>query len=272
MDTQTQSTPVAFSGKIPQNYDEYLGPLFFEPYAIDLAQRIKRLNSKSILEVAAGTGRLTRHLKNDLSHDTTLVATDINPAMVNFGKSHTSELNIQWMEVDAHVLPFENETFDCVVSQFGVMFYSDKVKAFKEAFRVLKKGGTFIFNCWDELKNNPLANQADIALKNFFPVDTPAFYTIPFSYFDESKIAQDVMAAGFRLPNIELVKLTGESNSAADAAKGLIEGTPTITAIQDRDAAIEPVLLEFLEQNITKLFGTKSLKINMQARVVICTK
>src|SRR5688500_14598069 len=147
-----QSIPlnIAFSGSIPANYEDYLGPLFFEPFAQYMNEAVGKLKPSSVLEVACGTGRLTRHLRNTLPSSTSLIATDINADMIAYGKKKSE--NIDWRVVDATLLPFENETFDCVVAQFGVMFYSDRVKAFKEAYRTLKPGGTFIFSAWDKLQ------------------------------------------------------------------------------------------------------------------------
>ena len=269
---QSTQTPIAFSGNIPKNYDAYLGPMFFEPFAMDMANRVSKLPAQKILEVAAGTGRVTKLISSLFKNSASIIATDLNPAMVSFGKTQAVNENVTWMEADAHSLPFEDNTFDCVVAQFGVMFYSDKVKAFKEAYRVLKPGGTFIFNSWDEINLNPMAKQANDALKRFFPIDTPAFYTVPFSYFDDKQIISDVTAAGFAKPEIEKVWLTGYSSSSYDAAHGLIEGTPTITAIEDRDPKVLPELLTFLEKNIEKTFGAEALKVPLRARVVTCVK
>jgi len=268
----TQQTPIAFSGDIPKFYDSYLGPMFFEPYAIDMADRIGKIAPQNLLELAAGTGRLTRLLPSVLPLEASIVATDINPAMVTFGNRKIHDEKIQWLEVDAVSLPFGNDSFDCVAAQFGVMFYSDRIKAFKEALRVLKSGGTFIFNCWDSIKNNPMPLIANEALQHFFPVDTPAFYSVPFSYFDEKVIISDLAKSGFDEIKIEVVKLNGYSKSPADAAKGLIQGTPTVTAIEDRDADKLPLILEYLEGKISNRFGKEALNVPLQALVVSCKK
>ena len=262
-----QSTPIAFSGDIPVSYDAHLGPMFFEPYAMALAERIAKLAPKQILELASGTGRLTALLPV-VAPNATIVASDLNPAMVRFGSEKVKHPSVRWMEVDALTLPFDDASFDVVVVQFGVMFYSDRAKAFLEARRVLKPGGTLLFNSWDAIQRNPMAQLAANALEHFFPNDTPAFYTIPFSYFDKKTIESELSQAGFSGSNIEEVALTGYSPSAKDAAAGLINGTPTVTAIQDRDSALLPVLLNYLEGTIEERFGKKILEVPLQALVV----
>jgi ubiquinone/menaquinone biosynthesis C-methylase UbiE len=272
MTTQTSTTPIAFSGTIPKFYDSFLGTIFFVPYANDMASRIKNLAPGSILELACGTGRLTKLLPGVLTENATIVASDINPSMLAFVQEQIKNERIKWQIVDAVSLPFEDNSFDCIVVQFGVMFYSDKQKAFKEAFRVLKPGGTLIFNSWDQLKNITIALQAYETLLHFFPVDTPAFYSVPFSYYDEKIISEDLQKAGFKDVKIELVKLKGHSNSASDAAKGLIKGTPTVTAIEERDPEKLPVILEYLEKKITNLFGENDFDIPLQAFIASAKK
>ena len=112
MTTQKQ-VPIAFSGSIPPNYDNFLGPLFFEPFALDLAERIHHLQPQSLLEVAAGTGRVTKHLPGVLPNGALIVATDVNPAMVSFAKDRLAEhTSINWEVVDAVSLPYQNRQFD----------------------------------------------------------------------------------------------------------------------------------------------------------------
>jgi ubiquinone/menaquinone biosynthesis C-methylase UbiE len=269
---QAEQTPIAFSGSIPKNYDAFLGPLFFELYAIDLASRIKKLQPSNILELASGTGRLTKLLPAVASKSASVIASDINPAMVSFGQKEVNAENVKWQVADAISLPFADETFDCVVVQFGVMFYSDRIKAFREAWRVLKPGGVFLFNAWNELKKNPPSFLAQKTLEHFFPVDTPAFFSVPYSYFDETLIRSDLEKAGFKNIETELVKLTGHGRSAADTAKGLLQGTPAFTAIEERDAEKLPLIVAHLETEIANQFGKENLEVPLEAWVATARK
>jgi ubiquinone/menaquinone biosynthesis C-methylase UbiE len=266
-----QQIPTAFSGNIPMFYDQYLGPLFFEPFAEQMAERIHHVTPSSVLELASGTGRLTKRLTQASASGASIIASDINPAMVSFGRSKTDN-TIEWMEIDAVSLPFENDTFDCVVVQFGVMFYSDRVQAFKEACRVLKPGGTFVFSCWDSLEYNPIPSIVNDVLRRFFPIDTPAFYTVPFSYHNTREITADLTISGFGKTHIELLKLNGHSESAAAATKGAIMGTPTITAIEQRDEEAAFYVQEKVEELIAAQFGKGEITVPLQAYVVTAVK
>ena len=272
MTTQKQVS-IAFSGSIPPNYDNFLGPLFFEPFALDMAQRIRHLQPQALLEVAAGTGRVTKHLPSALPEGARIVATDVNPAMVDFAKERLKEhTTINWDVVDAVSLPYQNEQFDCILSQFGVMFYSDRRKAYTEASRVLRPGGIFLFNAWDSLSRNPAARLADETLAHFFPTDTPAFYKVPFSYHDVNEIREDLQSAGFEIVSMQVLKLTGYATTAENAATGLLEGTPAHTAIIERDATLLPVMKKTLANDLENLFGEKDLSVPLQAQVVMAVK
>ncbi len=271
--TTQQAIPIAFSGSIPANYDNFLGPLFFEPFATDLAQRLRYLRPAALLEVAAGTGRVTRHLPGILPDGARIVATDINPAMVEFAKQRLKAYPaIEWNTADAVALPYPDNQFDCIVSQFGVMFYSDRVKAYKEAFRVLRPGGVFLFNAWDHIHRNPAARLTHEVLEHFFPTDTPAFYKVPFSCHDANQIRLELESANFEIASMQVLKLFGYAATADDAAQGLLEGTPAYTAITARDAALLPVIKKTLSQDLATLFGKEDLYVPLQARVVMAVK
>ncbi|MBB6270623.1 ubiquinone/menaquinone biosynthesis C-methylase UbiE [Pedobacter cryoconitis] len=271
MNTETKTT--AFSGSIPQNYDEYLGPLLFEAYAIDMARRVGLLQPANVLEVACGTGRVTKQLLETLSLKASLVATDINPAMLALAMDKIGKNErVEWKVADAVALPFNNETFDCIAAQFGVMFYSDRVKAYQEAFRVLENGGTFIFNAWDKMSNNPAIMMVHELMEEYFPVNPPSFYNIPFSYFDPAVIKADLTKGGFSDINTTVLKVYGYSANSYDAAKGLLEGTPIHAAIVTHDAELLPELTETLSCRLAELYGASNLSVPLQAVVATAVK
>src|SRR5262245_1518254 len=119
---------VDFSGTIPEFYDEYLGPVIFAPYAEDLVKRVaKRVKSGRLLEVACGTGVLTRRLDAALKKAVGIVASDLNDDMVARARSKAPPSNrLEWRTADAASLPFPDGSFDGVVCQFGLMFVPGK--------------------------------------------------------------------------------------------------------------------------------------------------
>ena len=261
---------VAFVGSIPENYDRYLGPVLFEPYAKDLAERVHVPDGGSLLEVACGTGIVTRHLRDRLSPSVRIVATDLNDAMINFAsQKFRSDENIEWKPADALALPFGDESFHAVVCQFGLMFFPDKQQGVNEAFRVLKPNGQFIVSVWDDIAQVDLAKTAEIVIKQFFPENPPDFYDVPFSFHEPEKLRALLASAGFREIKIDVVPFPCVSASAQDAAHGLIHGNPVITAINERDPAKAPEVEAALADKIAAQFGAAPVQASMQA--IVCS-
>lgn len=261
---------VAFVGSIPENYDRYLGPVLFEPYAKDLVERINVPEDGSVLEIACGTGIVTRHLRDRLSPSVKIVATDLNEAMINFAApKFRSDENIEWKPADALDLPFDDGSFHAVVCQFGLMFFPDKQRGVSEAFRVLKPDGQYTFSVWDAIERVDLAKATETVIKQFFPDNPPDFYDIPFSFHEQDRLRSVLTTAGFREITIEAVPFPCVSASARDAAHGLIHGNPVISAINERDPAKAPEIESALAEKIAAQFGAAPVEARMQA--IVCS-
>ena len=256
----------AFAGTIPANYEKYLGPFLFEPYALDLVSRLQDKKYDHILEIACGTGRVTKHLASSVKHDT-LTATDLNPDMISIAKEKVHDKSIKWTAADAMELPFNDSSFDLVVIQFGIMFFPDRQKGLSEAWRVLKPGGKLIFNTWDKTENVPGIYEGRNVIESYFEGDPPKFYSIPFSMHDEKELRELPTNAGFKNVKVSLVKKEGYSPSAADLAIGIVEGNPIYLAIVEKD----PLLVSKIKDHVKKVLFEKygeSVRVTLQAWVV----
>jgi ubiquinone/menaquinone biosynthesis C-methylase UbiE len=174
-DAVEASSDAAFGGLIAALYEQRLVPLIFEPYAGDLATRAETLRPGRVLEIAAGTGVVTRRLARLLPPDVEIVATDLNVPMLDQATAIGTTRAVQWRQADAMQLPLAEGEFDAVVCQFGAMFFPDKGRAFAEVRRVLRPGGLFLFNVWDRIEDNELADEVTRALAVMFPDDPPRF-------------------------------------------------------------------------------------------------
>jgi ubiquinone/menaquinone biosynthesis C-methylase UbiE len=231
-------TDAIFAGSIPALYDKYLGPLIFEPYADDLAERLSSLSAGRVLETAAGSGIVTRALLRSLPTSVSVVATDLNQAMLDHAAAQVSSSRVNWQKVDAQALPFPDDTFDAVVCQFGAMFFPDKQKAYHEARRVLKNGGRFIFNTWDRIENNELADVVTVAMADMFPADPPVFLArTPHGYHDKKMILDELRSAGFSNTTLDTVTRRSVASTCRDPAIGYCQGTPLRNEIEGRDAS-----------------------------------
>ena len=167
----SHDTDNVFTGSIPELYEVHLVPLIFEPYAVDFADRLASRSLTCVLEIAAGTGVVTRALASMLPDSVSIVATDLNQPMLDHASALGTKRAVEWRQADAMQLPFEDGTFDAVVCQFGVMFFPEKSSAYSEARRVLRSGGVFIFNVWDRIEENDFADTVTAALETLFPED-----------------------------------------------------------------------------------------------------
>jgi SAM-dependent methyltransferase len=217
---------------MPEAYERWLGPTIFEPFAEDLARRVAALAPRRILELAAGTGIATRQLLAQLT-DAEVVATDLNPAMVELGRRLAP--GATWERADATALPIDDTSFDVVTCQFGVMFFPDRVAALAEARRVLRPGGTVIVSTWDTVERHAFAAALTAALEQTFPDDPPTFVVaVPHGYTDEAVIEGDLRAAGFADVAVERIRLEGRADAAADIARGFCTGTPLHAELERR--------------------------------------
>src|SRR6478736_3624659 len=191
----------AFTGSIPKIYESHLVPLLFEGYAADMVARAAARAPQRLLEIAAGTGVVTRAMAKGLAASTEIVATDLNPAMLEEAAAARTARPVDFKQADAMQLPFPDQTFDTIVCQFGVMFFPDKGRAMAEMRRVLRPGGALIFNVWDRIEDNEFADATETGLAKFFPNDPPRFLSrAPYGYCDRARIAADVAAGGFAAP------------------------------------------------------------------------
>jgi ubiquinone/menaquinone biosynthesis C-methylase UbiE len=258
-----------FVGSIPENYDRYLGPVLFEPYARDLARRVPVKEGTRLLEVACGTGIVTRHLRERLPAGGRLVATDLNPPMLDFARRKLGGAGgIDWQPADACVLPFPDGSFDVLVCQFGLMFVPEKETALREARRVLAPGGTFLFSVWDSLEKNTFAKKANETIAGFFPDNPPTFYQVPFSLHRTDTVQEMLAAAGFSDVRVEALAFGGESPSSRDLARGLVEGNPVGNTIRERGDIDAAEVIEAVARVLAREFGDRPIRIPLHAFVL----
>jgi ubiquinone/menaquinone biosynthesis C-methylase UbiE len=267
-------TDTVFAGSIPQLYDEYFVPLIFEPCAVDIADRVARLRPSRVLEIAAGTGVVTRHLARVLPASTSIVATDLNQPMIDHAAKIGTVRPVEWRQADAMKLPFPDQSFDTVVCQCGAMFFPDKSAAYAEARRVLRPGGTFLFNVWDRIEVNEFTDTITEALATIFPADPPRFMArTPHGYHDVSTIAQDLARAGFeKAPAFEIVAARSRAASARIPAIAICQGSPLRSEIEARDASRLIEATAVAEAAIAAKFGRGPVDGGIQAIVVAASR
>jgi SAM-dependent methyltransferase len=263
------ATDTVFAGSIPALYERYMVPMLFAPYAEDMAARVADTGARRILETAAGTGVVTEAILAAMP-DAQIVATDLNQAMLDVAAARIDSPRATFQAADAQALPFPDAAFDAVVCQFGVMFFPDRIGAYREARRVLKPGGIFLFNAWGRVEENGLTAALADAVRESFPDDPPDFFRrVPFGYHDVARIEADLEAAGFTGIEIEAVAKRSRIGSAREAAIGLCQGSPLRAEIEARGSL--EAATDAAEQAVARFAGPDGIDAPMLAYVARAT-
>jgi ubiquinone/menaquinone biosynthesis C-methylase UbiE len=267
-------TDKVFAGSIPEMYDRLMVPLIFEPYAADLAARVAAAAPKDVLETAAGTGVVTRAAAARLPPGVRITVTDLNQPMLDYAMAKQSgDKRITWKQADALALPFDDQSFDVVACEFGVMFFPDKVKGYKEARRVLKPGGRLLFNVWDKISENDFADTITGALSELFPDDPPQFLArTPHGYHDGNRIRAELAEAGFRDVTIEAVGARSKAASPRDPAVAYCEGTPLRNEIEARGAPGLEEATNYAAEAMAKKYGKGGVDGRIRAFVITAAR
>jgi ubiquinone/menaquinone biosynthesis C-methylase UbiE len=268
------ATDKVFDGSIPHFYDKFMVPLIFQVYANDLAARIAKLQPLTLLETASGSGVVPRALAKHLSKDARYVVTDLNQPMIDHAACmQLDDHVIEWLQADALDLPFYDEEFDVVICQFGAMFFPDRSKGYTEARRVLKPGGSYLFNVWDKIENNELADIVTREAGAVFPSNPPNFLArTPHGYFDQDLIRADLNRSGFSDIAIEVSVEESIAPSAAVAAKAYCYGTPLRNEIEGRDPAMLDYVVDRVAASIEAKFGKGPIETKISALIVTAKK
>lgn len=266
------SDAAGFIGNIPQYYDQGLGPIIFAEYAIDIARRVAASRPARVLETAAGTGIVTRQLRDALPADTRLTATDLNPPMLDIARAKfRSGEQVDFQPADAIALPFAGGSFDAIVCQFGLMFFPDKAASFSEAHRALAPGGRYVFSVWDSHRHNPFGRIAHEVAARFFANDPPQFYNVPFSCHQIDPVKELMMTAGFGDLDIAVIRQEREIRDVANFARAAVYGNPLIDQVRSRGGVDPDQIVDTLAREFRREFGDPG-RMPLQAIVFSAAK
>ena len=252
----------SFAGSMPEFYDRILVPVMFEPFAQDLAERLRGMTSGHILESAAGTGIVARALARVLPPEIAITATDLNPAMLDRAKSHSGLDQVRWQEADALALPFGDRLFDCVLCQFGAMFFPDKPTAFREALRVLRPGCRFLFSVWGK-REGSVWEVATNVVGEFLSRD-PASLVSPRTMISPLS-GRTSQWRGFAKVGVEKVTKLLRASSAHEAAVNLCHGGLVRAAIEAQMPDRLDEITEAAATAITARFGSGPIESPLSA-------
>lgn len=262
-----------FTGSIPVHYDQGLGPVIFVDYATEMAHRVAACTPARVLETAAGSGIVTRQLRDVLPNGTHLTATDLNAPMLDVARTKFQPgEQVEFKPADAMALPFEDGSYDAVVCQFGVMFFPDKAKSYHEVYRVLAPGGRYFLSVWDSHHYNPWARIVHEVGGQFFPEDPPQFYTVPFSYHQVDAIERSLAEAGFTDIEVAVTPIEKDIVDIAAFARGTVYGNPLIDQIRVRGGVEPERIVDAILQEFRSRFCAQPSRMPIQAIMLSARK
>lgn len=188
-------------------YDEFFVPALFGAWAPRVVEAAQLQPGMRVVDVACGTGVLAIEAAKAVSPDGAVVGVDLDPGMLAVARR--KEANVEWQQAHAEALPFESDSFDAVVSQFGLMFFEDKEAAIGEMWRVLRPGGRLVLAVWDSLDNIPGYANLTSLLARLFGDAVAGLLNAPFSLGDPDTLRSLFWASG--VPDTEVRRMFGEA-------------------------------------------------------------
>lgn len=187
-------------------YDEQFVPALFAPWGPVVAAEAEVRKGDRVLDVACGTGALTLAVSKIAGPSGMVVGLDINPEMLAVARR--KPVQIEWLEGRAEALPFADNSFDAVVSQFGFMFFEDRPKAPAEMMRVLKPNGRLAVAVCDAVENSPGYGTFARLLDQLFGTEIGDAFRAPFCLGDARRLRDICREAG--LAGAEVVRRNGK--------------------------------------------------------------
>jgi SAM-dependent methyltransferase len=225
-----------------RGYEALFVPSLFEVWTKHLVEGAGIAAGSHVLDVACGTGVLARDALAKAGHNGRVVGADPAPGML--AAAHELEPGIEWLLCDAETLDVEDEAFDCVVSQFGMMFFDDREKAAQEMYRALKPGGSLALAVWRSVDHNPA--YADIIRVLEEHVGPPAAdaLRLPYSLGDAEEVAAALNSGGFDSVLVETKTEVATFPSARRMVEAELRGWLPLFDIFLGEEEIEAVLIE----------------------------
>lgn len=216
-------------------YDRFFVPALFAQWTPRMLEAAAVGAGDRVLDVACGTGILTRAAAARVGTSGAVTGLDVNPGMLAVARRHAAD--VDWREARAEALPFEDGRFDAVLSQFGLMFFDDRVAALREMWRVLRPGGRLAIAVWDSMQRAPGYAAMSGLLRRLFGDEIAGALEAPYSLGDTRALGALLAEAGLAKVEVRTVDGVARFPSIADWVRTDIKGWTLADRINDEQLA-----------------------------------
>jgi SAM-dependent methyltransferase len=241
------ATQAQISGTPAEIYEQHMVPAIFARWAPDLVEAAGVRTGERALDVACGTGAVTRLLAERVGPAGKVVGLDINPGMLAVARLAAPSGSIEWLEGSVAKMPLPDASFDAVICQQGLQFVPEKAAALSEMHRVLKRGGRLALSCWRSIEHTPgyLALQQALARR----IGPEKAALPPFSFGDGGSIRGLALAAGFREVKLRAEAKMIRFQSAEHLVRAVVGGAPTMMGALtgQGEGVLDAIIVEMTE-------------------------
>jgi len=251
-------------------YETLHVPALFQEWAEPVLAAAQVTSGQKVLDVACGTGVLSRAAALRAGPEGAVVGLDPSPGMLAVAQQISAA--VEWRPGVAESLPFADSSFDAVISQFGLMFFTDRSQAIREMIRVLAPGGRLAVAVWDTLENSPAYFVEVGMLKRLVGDPSADALRAPFVLGDRAKLAALFEQSGITSPEVTTRTGTGRFPSIRSMVEADLRGWLPIVGVDLTEDQIELVLEESESVLADFVDPAGQVVFDSPAHIVTCLK
>jgi SAM-dependent methyltransferase len=253
-----------------ENYEQYLVPTIFGPWAADLVALAALQPGECILDAACGTGAVAREAARAIGADGTVTGLDLNPGMLNIAHAHDLQGIVQWREGSVQAMPFPDEVFTLMLCQQGIQYFPDRAAVLREMHRVLISGGRLVLSIWRAVERTPGFLVLGQALARH--ISPEAGVLPPFALGDAAGLIAEVAAAGFHDVTTQTASRLLRYASPEEFARTYIISTPLADLLAQVDEAKHTALLTDVSAALQPYIDDNGLVFPIESQIIMARK
>ena len=253
-----------------ENYELYLVPTIFGPWAADLVAFAAPQPGERILDAACGTGAVAREAARVIGADGTVTGLDLNAGMLNLARAHDLQGTVQWREGSVQAMPFPDEVFTLVLCQQGIQYFPDRAAALREMHRVLASDGRLILSVWRSVERTPGFLVLGQALARH--ISPEAGVLPPFALGDGVGLTAEVVTAGFHEVSPQTVSRSLRYASPEEFVRTYIISTPLAGLLAQVDEAKRTALLADVSAALQPYIDDNGLAFPIESQIIMARK